>query len=135
MIHLKEKRIPRLKHSKMKAHEPSFPAGASTKIQEQSDMNLIRKISKLITDEVKLQDIGVELHLSLDEISGDFNRLITDSIEQAGFQVLKRWYERQQMFGDKSKSILIKLRAVFESQGLSLDQINLSLNSSKTLQE
>ena len=115
-------------------HEPSFPAGASTKIQEQRDMNLIRKISKLITDEVKLQDIGVELHLSLDEITV-IKTDHRDSIERAGFQVLKRWYERQQMFGDKSKSILIKLRAVFESQGLSLDQINLSLNSSKTLQE
>ena len=123
MIHLKEKRIPRLKHSKMKGHEPSFPAGASTKIQEQSDMSLIMKISKLITDEVKLQDIGVELHLSLDEIRA----ILTDyhhSIEQAGFQVLKRWYERQQLSRDHSKSILMELCAVFKSQGLPLDQIN-----------
>ena len=104
-------------------HEPSFPVGASTKIQEQSDMNLIRKLSKLITDEVKLQDIGVELHLSLDEIRA----ILTDyhhSIEQAGFQVLKRWYDRQQLSRDHSKSILMELCAVFKSQGLFLDQIN-----------
>ena len=103
--------------------EQSFPAGTGPKTQEQSEINRIWKISKLLTDEGKLQDIGVELHLSLDEIRA----ILTDyhhSIEQAGFQVLKRWYERQQLSRDHSRSILMELRAVFKSQGLSLDQIN-----------
>ena len=58
----------------MHDHAQTFPTGASSKVQEQSDMNLIWKISKLITDEGKLQDIGVELHLSLDEIRAILNR-------------------------------------------------------------
>ena len=101
----------------------SFPAAASSETQEQSDMNLLWKISKFITDESKLQDIGVELHLSLDEIRAilfDYRH----SIEHAGFQVLKRWYERQQLPRDHSRSVLMELCAVFKSQGLSLDKIN-----------
>ena len=100
--------------------EESFPAAET---QEQSDMNLLWKISKRITDESKLQDIGVELHLSLDEI----RTILFDyrhSIELAGFQVLKRWYERQQLPRDHSRSVLMELCAVFKSQGLSLDKIN-----------
>ena len=107
----------------MHNREQSFPAVAPSEAQEKIDMNLLRKISKLVTDESKLQDIGVELHLSLDEIRA----ILTNnrhSIEHAGFQVLKRWYDRQQLPRDHSGPILMELRAVFKSQGLPLDKIN-----------
>ena len=76
-----------------------------SQVQDQSDLVFIRKLSKLITDQGKVTQVGLNLGFNTTEISA----VLTDhpeSIELAGFHVLRKWYVREQIHGDHLRCVL-----------------------------